>query len=975
MNQSKSQFYTRWGRWILAITLLSVPFAFFGAGMAVQSNVNKVEDWLPKTFIETAELEWFRKNFPTDQFIVVSWDGCLLGDDPRIPNAVVDDPRIKQLCSILVPPEDSAIDDDVRDARQYVNKVTTGRDLLNQLTSSPSSFDYAEAIQRVTGSLVGRDGKQTCVIVSLKPEASKNLKAVLGRGKYRVFRPNIPPGILRRAIAECGIPETDVHLGGPPVDNVAIDEEGEKTLVRLAGAAALVGIVLAWFSLRSILLTSIVFFCGIVSAAFSLAIIWATGETVDAIVLSMPALVYVLAISESVHFINYYRDAVIEGGIQGASERAVQHSFKPALLCSVTTAFGLISLYASDLVPIRKFGLYASIGVMIILAVLFLLLPTFLHVTRFGRHWLVNPKSEAESTRPEGASTRIWHAMGSWIVQHHFVVSTVCLLVTGFIGYGLTKTKTSIDLLELFDSRARILQDYRWLEKNIGRLVPLEIVIRFNQDSLSTGNRTNDSSATDLFRLTFLERMETTIAIQSAIEKEFGVSGKDIVGRSLSAADFIPSFPSMSGDTFSFIQRSAYEARLASTRDTLTTSGYLRTDPRDGSELWRISLRVAAFQGVDYGQFVHDLRDRVEPLMQAHLYRVRILEQLASWSEQQRHSGSKVYLWERRSRDAQVTESQHLANTATVDALEMLLKTARIKVIRGEANPESIPVVSLQQLNQLDAVVLVGDFTSGDLETIQWAVTKVIDLTGTTLPSSLASNGPTAGAKLKIDAGEPWLSAVYTGVVPIVYKAQRALLQSLVESTFWSFITITPLMMFVCRGVRAGAVSMVPNILPVVCIFGAMGWLGIPIDIGSMMSASIALGVAVDDTIHFLAWFRTDLDRLGDRKKAIVAAYQACATPTLQSALISGLGLSVFAFSTFTPTQRFGWLMLSILVAGVIAELVMLPAILAGPLGVVFEPRNHTDKTWKAWWFKVLGRGKGSSALKSQDLKVLRKVA
>jgi hypothetical protein len=120
-------------------------------------------------------------------------------------------------------------------------------------------------------------------------------------------------------------------------------------------------------------------------------------------------------------------------------------------------------------------------------------------------------------------------------------------------------------------------------------------------------------------------------------------------------------------------------------------------------------------------------------------------------------------------------------------------------------------------------------------------------------------------------------------------------------------------------------------------VFGGMGWLGIPVDIGSMMSASIALGVAVDDTIHFLTWYREALVRFaGDRVTAIKATYRHCAPPTLQAACISGLGLSVFMFSSFTPTQRMGWLMMIILFAGVVAELVMLPAILAGPLGKAF---------------------------------------
>jgi predicted RND superfamily exporter protein len=200
--------------------------------------------------------------------------------------------------------------------------------------------------------------------------------------------------------------------------------------------------------------------------------------------------------------------------------------------------------------------------------------------------------------------------------------------------------------------------------------------------------------------------------------------------------------------------------------------------------------------------------------------------------------------------------------------------------------------------------------------------------------------GRTAETGTPAAADPRQISAVYTGVVPIVYKAQRALLENLIQSSFWSFITITPLLMMVCRGILAGAVVMLPNVLPVLVIFGGMGWLGVPVDIGSMMAASIALGVAVDDTIHYLTWYREGLAEFGDRKPAIISAYRRCAPPTLQAAMISGLGLAVFAFSTFTPTQRMGWLMMSILLAGVVAELVMLPAILAGPLGKVFNIRQ-----------------------------------
>ena len=103
-----------------------------------------------------------------------------------------------------------------------------------------------------------------------------------------------------------------------------------------------------------------------------------------------------------------------------------------------------------------------------------------------------------------------------------------------------------------------------------------------------------------------------------------------------------------------------------------------------------------------------------------------------------------------------------------------------------------------------------------------------------------------------------------------------------------------------------------------------------------MMTASVALGVAVDDTIHYLTWYRHGLDQGLDRKGAAMRAYERCATAMTQTTLIAGLGLAAFCFSTFTPTQRFGTMMLTILFAALVGDLVFLPALLTGPLGRFF---------------------------------------
>jgi len=195
---------------------------------------------------------------------------------------------------------------------------------------------------------------------------------------------------------------------------------------------------------------------------------------------------------------------------------------------------------------------------------------------------------------------------------------------------------------------------------------------------------------------------------------------------------------------------------------------------------------------------------------------------------------------------------------------------------------------------------------------------------------------------------EDSIHVIYTGLVPIVYKAQRTLLISLVESIGWAFVMIAVVMMIVLRNgrirptnlvnVRAGMLSMIPNVFPIVLIFGAMGHRHILVDIGTMMTASVAMGVAVDDTIHFLTWFRDGISRGLPRNEAIIEAYRRCAAAMTQTTLIGGFGLAVFALSTFTPTQYFGVMMLTLLGAALIGDLIFLPALLAGPLGRYFCP-------------------------------------
>jgi predicted RND superfamily exporter protein len=148
-------------------------------------------------------------------------------------------------------------------------------------------------------------------------------------------------------------------------------------------------------------------------------------------------------------------------------------------------------------------------------------------------------------------------------------------------------------------------------------------------------------------------------------------------------------------------------------------------------------------------------------------------------------------------------------------------------------------------------------------------------------------------------------------------------------------------MIIVLKSPVAGLLTMLPNMFPTFILFGAMGWLERPVDIGSMMSASVALGIAVDGTLHFLNWFRKEVQAGCSRQEAVSRTFRHCARAITQTTFVCGLGLLVYAFSDFVPTRRFAFMMFTLLLAAWIGDLLLLPALLISPMGKWFVGRKR----------------------------------
>ncbi len=172
------------------------------------------------------------------------------------------------------------------------------------------------------------------------------------------------------------------------------------------------------------------------------------------------------------------------------------------------------------------------------------------------------------------------------------------------------------------------------------------------------------------------------------------------------------------------------------------------------------------------------------------------------------------------------------------------------------------------------------------------------------------------------------IEPIYSGSVPLVFKAQSEMLADLIKSFGLAFVMIAAIMMLLLRNVVTGLFSMVPNIMPTFLAFGAMGWWGVQVEIGSLLTASAALGIAVDDSLHYINWFNRGRAAGRTGREAARLAYEHSGRAMIHTSLICSLGLLVFALSPFTPISRFAWLMFSLLLIALLCDLIVLPAIL-----------------------------------------------
>jgi uncharacterized protein len=620
---------------------------------------------------------------------------------------------------------------------------------------------------------------------------------------------------LFEAAEEAGIPPETIHMGGSSVAGASLNREvlksvwdtsvpgwqiHRRSIILLSG---LVGGLLSFWLLRSFKLAGLVLAVSYFTTLLSTALVPITGGTMNMVLVVMPTLILVTTLSVAIHLANYWKHAAANN-LQTAVVESVKTAYVPCLWAGMTSTIGQLSLLTSSLAPVRDFGLYSAAGTLISLGVTLYGLPALLQI------WPGKPP------KPEELDSAFWHGLASWVAARHKIVTTVSLVASALLMWGLVHFKTEVKVIRYFSEHTRTVKDYEFIEDRLAGIIPVDVIVRFDRESQQ--------------QLKFLQRRDLVQKIQTEMAKLPDVSG------SLSLVDFLPAIPAP-GERAGVREKAKYSAASRSietrvkgekqrgAKSLLAVADDATEFNAEGDELWRVTAQVAILSNRNY----QDLRSEIDTICSS---------------------------------------------------------------------------------------VLCG--TSGS------AVDKV----------------PPVGKKRSY---HPGASHVVTGEIPLFLATQQELLDSFVWSFAGAFGSIALVVMFVLRHPVAGFLAMIPNVLPIGAVFGVISWYGLPVDIGSTVTASIALGITIDGTLHLITWFRIGIQQGKTRAEAVSLALGHCGPAMWQTTLVVSLGLLMLLPADLILISRFGWLMSALLGAASLSDLVLTPALLAGPLGYIIQRCTPVD--------------------------------
>ncbi|MBQ4143787.1 MAG: MMPL family transporter [Thermoguttaceae bacterium] len=696
------------------------------------------------------------------------------------------------------------------------------------------------------------------------------------------------PALLEKLYADTmeltGLTHTQIHLAGATCDSVAIDETTKSSQSRLLPIFGVICAILLFFCLKNPILSVSVLFISAMNEEIGPAAIFYSGSHMDSISLLVAALTFVLTMESGIHLANYYRDSVLEGGTKGAVWRTLEKGWLPCFLATFTTILGMGSLAVSYVTPICNFGIYTSISLFSGMCLLFLYVASCWENWPPFEYWMPFWKRKTDPLLREMTAMKCSAENGP--------AGEKAIGVSG-VTEGVARNRSMLR----WEMLARFISKTYW--GVIGACIVLIGIFSFFVPFLDTSITLHG----------MLRPTHEVIVDYDYLEERFGgLVPINVILRIPKNEANVRRTPLEEMNLISLIQNEL--AKVPGIDGCTSVLSVLPALPSltDPSTAARSARRV----------FNREMDENVGKLQESNYFFDAPEERM--WLLTLRIPAGANLKYEPLLQEVELRIYETLRKNGVTYAIseKQLLDAPFLADARRASGPEGL----LESFQARETVF--GELKQRGEETLTRQERRAL-------------------AEAEMMRFQE-VSCVVTGAIPLVFKAQQQLLKDLIVSFMTAFILILFTMIVLLRSVCAGLIAILPNILPSIVIFGILAALEIKIDIGTMMTASVALGITVDGTLHFLTWFQRGIALGYDRKNAVLYAYSNCAGAMVQTAFICSFTFLVFVFSDFMPVARFAWMLCVLLTAAIIADLFLTPALLISPLGKFFVRKGDLQK-------------------------------
>ena len=167
-----------------------------------------------------------------------------------------------------------------------------------------------------------------------------------------------------------------------------------------------------------------------------------------------------------------------------------------------------------------------------------------------------------------------------------------------------------------------------------------------------------------------------------------------------------------------------------------------------------------------------------------------------------------------------------------------------------------------------------------------------------------------------------------SGLLVLYNNVLQSLFASQIQTIGFVFLSILAMFLVLFRSFRLALIAILPNMLPALLVLGAMGWLGIPLDLMTITIAAISVGIAVDNTIHYVIRFRREFPEDRDYRATMWRCHGSIGRAMYYTSLTIVVGFSILTLSNFVPTFYFGLFTGLAMLTALVASLALLPALL-----------------------------------------------